>query len=122
MWSTCSIETGHAWTHAPHVTQSQTDSSGTVVGHDRIVALGEHLVAQAHDQSFGESTLPVANAGQASWQRPHSVHEKRVEHLLAGQVRGGARAEADLVLGHVVVVEPQRLEPAARRRCARTTR
>ena len=25
--------------------------------------------------SFGDSVLPVANAGQASWQRPHSVHE-----------------------------------------------
>ena len=25
--------------------------------------------------SLGESTLPVAKAGQASWQRPHSVHE-----------------------------------------------
>ena len=27
-------------------------------------------------RSFGESALPVAYAGQASWQRPHSVHEK----------------------------------------------
>ena len=26
--------------------------------------------------SFGESSLPVAYAGHASWQRPHSVHEK----------------------------------------------
>ena len=26
-------------------------------------------------RSFGESALPVAQAGQASWQRPHSVHE-----------------------------------------------
>ena len=26
--------------------------------------------------SFGESSLPVAFAGHASWQRPHSVHEK----------------------------------------------
>ena len=32
MWSTCSIETGHACTQAPHVTQSQTDSSGTAPG------------------------------------------------------------------------------------------
>ena len=29
MWSTCSIDTGHASTHAPHVTQSQIISSGT---------------------------------------------------------------------------------------------
>ncbi len=26
-------------------------------------------------RSFGDSALPVAQAGQASWQRPHSVHE-----------------------------------------------
>ena len=26
-------------------------------------------------RSFGDSTLPVAYAGQTSWQRPHSVHE-----------------------------------------------
>ena len=26
--------------------------------------------------SLGDRTLPVAKAGQASWQRPHSVHEK----------------------------------------------
>src|SRR6185437_2755734 len=32
MWSTCSIDTGHASTQAPHVTQSQTDSSGTAPG------------------------------------------------------------------------------------------
>ena len=25
--------------------------------------------------SLGDSDLPVAHAGQASWQRPHSVHE-----------------------------------------------
>ena len=25
--------------------------------------------------SFGQRILPVANAGHASWQRPHSVHE-----------------------------------------------
>ena len=27
-------------------------------------------------RSLGDSTFPVAQAGQASWQRPHSVHEK----------------------------------------------
>ncbi len=25
--------------------------------------------------SFGDSSLPVVQAGQTSWQRPHSVHE-----------------------------------------------
>ena len=29
MWSMCSIDTGHASTHAPQVTQSQIISSGT---------------------------------------------------------------------------------------------
>ena len=26
-------------------------------------------------RSFGDRSLPVAYAGQTSWQRPHSVHE-----------------------------------------------
>ena len=26
-------------------------------------------------RSFGERSLPVAHAGQTSWQRPHSVHD-----------------------------------------------
>ena len=37
--------------------------------------------------SFGESSLPVAKAGQTSWQRPHSVHEK-VSNICF-QVRSG---------------------------------
>jgi hypothetical protein len=51
--------------------------------------------------SFGDSSLPVFQAGQTSWQRPHSVHENR------------AGPEAHLLLGHV---EAERLEPPARAR------
>ena len=50
-------------------------------------------------RSFGESALPVANAGQASWQRPHSVQEKASS--ISFQVRSATRpgAEAQLLLG-----------------------
>ncbi len=76
MWSTCSIDTGHASTHAPQVTQSQIISVGTP-----LPAIGSVLCAKTWSRmpmisSFGESSLPVAFAGHASWQRPHSVHEK----------------------------------------------
>ena len=36
-------------------------------------------------RSFGESSLPVAYAGQTSWQRPHSVQEN--ESTISFQVR-----------------------------------
>ena len=72
----CSIETGHASTHAPHVTQSQIISSGTP-----LPTIGSPSCAKSWSRtpmitSFGERSLPVAWAGQTSWQRPHSVHEK----------------------------------------------
>ena len=35
--------------------------------------------------SFGDSVLPVAQAGQTSWQRPHSVHD--IESTICFQVR-----------------------------------
>ena len=38
-------------------------------------------------RSFGDSSLPVAKAGQTSWQRPHSVQEK-VSNICF-QVRSG---------------------------------
>ena len=97
MWSTCSMDTGQAWTQAPQVTQSHTDSSGTAVGTREVRSIGAagpavppSLPARAWTiappsantwsrspmiSSLGESTLPVAKAGQTSWQRPHSVHE-----------------------------------------------
>ena len=76
MWSMCSIDTGHASTHAPQVTQSQIICSGTP-----LPTIGSSLCAKTWSRtpmirSFGESTFPVAHAGHASWQRPHSVQEK----------------------------------------------
>ena len=61
-------------------------------------------------RSFGESSFPVAYAGQTSWHRPHSVHEN--ESTISFHVRSpiGADAEAHLVVRHV---EAQRLEPPA---------
>ena len=58
MWSTCSIETGHASTHAPHVTQSQIISSGTPLPTIGSAAPREHLVADAHDQQLRREELP----------------------------------------------------------------
>ena len=51
--------------------------------------------------SFGDSPLPVTKAGQASWQRPHSVHEK--VSSICFQVRSVAvpGAEAHVLLGDV---------------------
>ena len=66
-------------------------------------------------RSLGESRLPVAYAGQASWQRPHSVQEN--ESIICFHVRSSTvpMPKRMLLLGHVLV-EAQRLEPAARAR------
>ena len=60
MWSTCSIETGHASMHAPQVTQSQIISSGTP-----LPAIGAALRARTWSRmpmirSFGDRIFPVA--------------------------------------------------------------
>ena len=89
MWSMCSIDTGHSCTQAPQVTQSHTTSSLTAPGTSggdsarppaarAAAAAGPSANRWSRSpmmRSFGESSLPVAQAGQASWQRPHSVHE-----------------------------------------------
>ena len=64
--------------------------------------------------SFGESTLPVANAGHASWQRPHSVHEN--VSSTSFQVRSAIVPAPKRISssGTDGVVEAQRLEPPAR--------
>ena len=102
--STCSMVTGQASTHAPQVRQSQTASNGIAVStrgrarasaprrSSRVGAIarteGEFGIsgspASASTASWrmpmmnvlGLSGLPVFHAGQASWQRPHSVHVK----------------------------------------------
>ena len=114
MWSTCSIDTGHACTHAPQVTQSHTDSSGTAPGDQRRLLMGEHEVAQAHDHELGGQRL-VSAPGRARVLAAAALRARvGVEHLLPGQVGRRARPEPELLLRYRLVVEPQRLQPAAR--------
>ena len=83
MWSTCSIETGHSCTHAPQVTQSHTTSSVTAPGTSAVGSPPSSTAGPSANRrsrrpmmsSFGERSLPVAHAGQTSWQRPHSVQD-----------------------------------------------
>ncbi len=68
MWSTCSIDTGHSWMHAPHVTQSHTISSGTpfpTIGVNSPPASRFGPSASSWSRmpmirSFGDRSLPVA--------------------------------------------------------------
>ena len=68
---------------APQVTQSQTTSSVTACGTSGVSSPPSSDACPSASSwsrrpitsSFGESALPVAQAGHASWQRPHSVHE-----------------------------------------------
>ena len=98
MWSTCSIDTGHSRTQAPQVTQSQTTSSLTAPGTSGAASKpsaprtsagpsAKTWSRSAMISSLGDSSLPVVQAGQTSWQRPHSVHEK--VSSVCFQVRSG---------------------------------
>ena len=49
--------------------------------------------------SFGDSSLPVAYAGQTSWQRPHSVHETVSSICFQVMSATVADAEAHVLLG-----------------------
>ena len=89
--STCSMSTGHSCMHAPHVVQAQTTSSSTTSGTSGTgstspsrresprAAAGplEQVVAQVHHEELRREGLPVFHAGQAAWQRPHSVQAYR---------------------------------------------
>jgi hypothetical protein len=83
MWSTCSMDTGHSCTHAPHVTQSHTTSSVTAFGTSGVSGSPASAASPSEKswsrmpmmRSFGDRAFPVANAGHASWQRPHSVQD-----------------------------------------------
>ena len=116
--STCSIITGHASTHAPQVTQSQTASYGIATSTIGVAArFGFDRRGLIHGMSgtpasastaisrmpmiivLGLSGLPVAHAGHASWQRPHSVHVKpssRSFHDRSSMVLMPKRASAGL--------------------------
>ena len=126
MWSTCSIETGHSWTHAPQVTQSQTTSSVTALARAGVGsnapsarscrALGEQLVAEAHDQELRRELL-AGGVGRADvLAAPALGARHRVEHLLPGHVGDGRRRRSGSAL--VLGLEVERLEPAARARAA----
>ena len=87
---------------------------GHGAGDQRRLLLGEHVVAQAHDHELGRQRL-VGAPGRARVLAAAALRARvGVEHLLPGQVGGRARAEPELLLGHRLVVEPQRLQPAAR--------
>ena len=86
----CSIKTGQAAMQAPQVVQDQMASSVMLPSPSRRSAAwpGFHLSSTACPFASrfalmawmtwrGLSGLPVAAAGQASWQRPHSVQEKQ---------------------------------------------
>ena len=89
-----------------------TVAAAATGGHDR-AAVGEQLVAQAHDHQLGRQDLAGGEGRTGVLAAPAFGAREGVEHLLPGQVSRGAGAEADVLLGHVGVVEAQRLEPAA---------
>ncbi len=105
MWSTCSIETGHSCTQAPQVTQSQTTSSVTAPGTSAVASPPASTPGPSSKsrsrrpmiRSFGDSALPVAQAGQTSWQRPHSVHDivsSICFHVMSASVPDPSRSAA----------------------------
>ena len=82
------MSTGHSSTHAPQVTHDQSTSGSMVFGTrvsgspsgespflaSSLDACENMLSRRPMITSFGESGLPVAQAGHTDWQRPHSVH------------------------------------------------
>ena len=124
MWSTCSIDTGHSRTQAPQVTQSQTTLSVTAPGTSGCASKpssprssggpsSKTWSRRAMISSFGDSSLPVAQAGTDVLAAPALRAREGVERLLPGEVAHRAGPEAHLLLG---AVEAQRLEPASRAR------
>ena len=74
--------------------------------------VGEHLVAQPHDQQLGREHLAGGKGRAGVLAAPALRAGVRVEHLLPGEVGGRAGAEADVLLRDVRVVEGQRLQPS----------
>ena len=84
---------------------------------ERLRALREEVVADAHDQQLRRQRL-VGRVGRAGVLAAAALRAReRVHHLLPGQVLDRPDAEAHVLLGRLLV-EPQRLEPAARARAA----
>ena len=125
MWSTCSIETGHSRDAGAAGDAVPDDVVGDRVRHQRrdsaLAAASssgpsrEQLVAQPHDQQLRRQLL-AGRVGRADVLAAAALGAReRVDHLLPGQVGDRPGAEAGSRLGHVLV-EAQRLEPAARAR------
>ena len=115
MWSTCSIDTGHACDagaagHAVPDRSPRAPRSGRAASSFCANTWSRRPMIT----SLGESDLAGGERGAGVLAAAALGARERVEHLLPGQVLGGAGAEAELLLGDVVVVELQRLEPAAR--------
>ena len=82
MASMCSMSTGHSFTQAPQVVQDHSTSGSMTLGTRAVcspspvssgVAEANMLSRRPMMSSLGESGLSVFQAGQADWQRPHSV-------------------------------------------------
>ena len=86
---------------------------GHAVADDRLRALGEELVANAHDHELGGEDLAGRVRGAGVLAAPALRAREGVDDLLAGQVGDRRDAEAQLVVGQV---EAQWLEPSSRAR------
>ena len=120
MWSTCSID-DRALVHAGAACDAVPDHLvRDRVGDERRGSPPRRAARGPSAQtwsrtpmisSFGESALPVAYAGQTSWQRPHSV-QRTCRRSASRSGRRRCPAEAEVLLR--ARVEAQRLEPPAR--------
>ena len=100
MWSMCSIDTWQA-SHAGAAGDAVPDLSGSGTPLPRIGCLRSARRTWSRTpmiRSFGDSTFPVAHAGHASWQRPHSVHEKPSITSFFVRSKIVVDAEAELVI------------------------
>ena len=75
--------------------------------------LGVRVVAQRRISSFGDSGLPVFQAGHCDWQRPHSVQVEKSSRPF--QVKCSTCGDAELVLLRVGLLEVERLAVAHHR-------
>src|SRR5207244_4250649 len=86
---------------------------GNAVAHDRLAALREELVANAHDHELRREELPGCIGGAGVLATAALRAREGVDDLLARQVVDRRHAEPQLLLGEV---EAQRLEPSRRPR------
>ena len=86
MASMCSMSTGHSFTQAPQVVQDHSTSGSMTLGTRAVcspspvssgVAEANMLSRRPMMSSLGDKGLSVVQAGQADWQRPHSVQVEK---------------------------------------------